>query len=230
VSTANTIYIADFGNHIIRSLTTSAVSTVIAGFPGVSGFRDGTGTFARFSSPYGVAVSSSGLVFISDQANAAIRVISSAGKFRFCAYADMQSVSGLCGCLGVVTTIAGGFSGVVGFADGYGTAVQFASPSHLSLATNGRLYVADSGNNRVRLLNTTGSPISLFLYTPLFKDGSIFLQVCVRTDLISRARASLVLRDTTNLQSLIAIITIYAKKATTRLQGLPSANPVHFRQ
>ena len=79
------VYVADTENHVIRKLTpTNAEKTLytvstIAG-DGTSGDRDGPGTApdtgARFTSPWGVAVNSSGnVVYVADSSNSRIRKI-----------------------------------------------------------------------------------------------------------------------------------------------------------
>jgi hypothetical protein len=59
------------------------------------------------------------------------------------------------GYVGVVKTIAG--SGSVAYADGWGTNGAFSSPRHLYVTTGAKLYVADSGNYRIRVIDLTGS-------------------------------------------------------------------------
>ena len=56
-----------------------AVSTLAGGTSG--GNVDGQGTVARFNSPVGVAVSSAGVVFVSDYYNHKIRMVTSAGEY-----------------------------------------------------------------------------------------------------------------------------------------------------
>ena len=72
------IYVADEGNNAIRKITPSGanwtVTTIAGGTPGAS---DGSGTAAQFSYPYGVAVDTGGRVFVADQFNNAIRLITS---------------------------------------------------------------------------------------------------------------------------------------------------------
>src|SRR5712692_92707 len=86
-----------------QSAYTSYAFTNIAGMPGGSGTNDGTGSAARFNGPTGVAVDSTGIVYVADQDNSTIRKITPAG---------------------VVTTLAGS-AGQDGTNDGIGSAALF---------------------------------------------------------------------------------------------------------
>ena len=132
VDSAGTVYVADYNNQRIRKISPSGVVTTLAG-SSTSGFADGTGTAAQFSSPFGVAVDSAGTVYVADSANNRIRKISPSG---------------------VVTTLAG--SGIDGFADGTGAAARFSSPSGVAVDSAGTVYVADSANNRIRKISPSG--------------------------------------------------------------------------
>src|SRR6202142_3898839 len=112
---------------------------VLAGLAGNAGSTDGTGSAARFNHPYGLAVDSSGNVYVADRANAVIRKITPAG---------------------VVTTIAGR-AGVPGSVDGNGTAALFNNPSGVAVDGTGNLYVADTGNDTIRKI-TPGGTSSIF--------------------------------------------------------------------
>jgi DNA-binding beta-propeller fold protein YncE len=74
VDSAGYVYVGDYGNHRIRKITPSGVASTLAG-SGVRGFADGTGTTAKFSKPYGVAVDSAGNVYVVDYGNDRIRKI-----------------------------------------------------------------------------------------------------------------------------------------------------------
>ena len=95
---------------------------------------DGTGSAARFNQPGGVAVDTSGNVYVADAANHTIRKITSAG---------------------VVTTVAG-LAGRPGSADGMGSAAQFNLPVGVAVDTSDNVYVADAGNHAIRKITSAG--------------------------------------------------------------------------
>ena len=149
VDSAGTVYIADSYNNSIRKITPAGVVTTLAG-SGTYGFADGTGTAARFDHPFGVAVDSSGTVYITDSYNNSIRKITPAG---------------------VVTTLAG--SGAYGFTDGTGSAAQFNSPSGVAVDSSGTVYVADQFNHRIRKITPAGVVTTLAgSGTAGFADGT----------------------------------------------------------
>jgi len=144
------IYVADSGNNSIRKVTSAGVVTTLAGNAGVFGDMDGNGADARFNFPRGVAVDNLGNLFVADTGNNTIRKVMTNG---------------------VVTTI-GGADGVIGGADGVGGSANFADPSGISEDGNGRIYVADAGNNRISkgtplpTLNLTRSATSVIVSWP----------------------------------------------------------------
>jgi len=74
VDSSDNVYVADTYNHRIRKITSAGVATTIAG-SGTAGKDDGTGTAAQFNTPHGVAVDSSGNVYVVDTWNNRIRKI-----------------------------------------------------------------------------------------------------------------------------------------------------------
>ena len=132
IPSSNVTIVADTNNHSIRVISSASAVTTLAG-NGSPGFADGTGAAASFNSPYGVAVLSDGTIVVADTGNHAIRLVTSGG---------------------VVTTLAG--NGSSGYADGIGTAAIFNSPGAVAVLSNGDIVVADTGNNRIRLVTLTG--------------------------------------------------------------------------
>lgn len=130
------VYVADYWDDRIRKINPSGYVTTLAG--GTMGFADGPGAAAKFNSPYGVAVDSHGNVYVADKENHKIRKITPNGY---------------------VSTVAG--SGVLGFQDGLAATAKFSLPSGVALDEEGNIYVADSGNSRIRKITPSGYVITL---------------------------------------------------------------------
>jgi sugar lactone lactonase YvrE len=128
------LVIADTLNHTIRKLSNGNVST-LAGGAGTRGSIDGVGSAARFNLPAGVAVDAAGRIFVADSGNHLIRRIEVDGS---------------------VSTYAG-VSGVAGYSNGAKATALFNHPLRLAFGPDGALYVADSGNRRVRKIGSDGS-------------------------------------------------------------------------
>ena len=103
------------------------------GQPEEYGFKDGAVGTAKFNYPQGIAVDSTGNVYVADRYNNCIRKIDSSGN---------------------TTTLAG--SNMEGFKDGNGTNARFRNPYALTVDSLGYVYVADSGNNRIRKIAPNG--------------------------------------------------------------------------
>lgn len=133
VDSAGNIIVADTLAHTIRKVTPAGVVSQIAGGGtttfGQAGYVDDNGTAARFNGPMAVTVDSSGVIYVADTGNHRIRKIATNGD---------------------VTTVAG--NGTAGYQDGYGTASMFNSPRGLAIGSDGRLYVTDTSNNRLRVI------------------------------------------------------------------------------
>ncbi len=139
VDSSGNLYIADTANNVVRKVTTAGVISTIAG-NGTAGFGgDGfAATSAQLHSPQGVAVDSSGNVYVSDTQNARVRRISG----------------------GIINTVAG--SGTPGFGGdgGAATSAQLNIPAGLAVDGAGNLYIADFSNNRVRKVASSSGTIT----------------------------------------------------------------------
>ena len=121
------LVVSDYENHVIETVA-AGHATVLAGVFGTSGYVDACGAAARFNAPYGLVVNAQGKVVVVEQGNNRIRVI------------DPST--------GCVTTLAG--TGQAGFIDGALNAAELTAPEGLAIDSAGNLYVADTGNFRVR--------------------------------------------------------------------------------
>lgn len=126
------VYVADYSNNMIRKITPAGVVTTLAGTT-TAGSNNGAAGLATFNGPSGIALSPSGTLYVAEWFNSDIRQISPAG---------------------VVSTLAG--SGAAGSDDGVGTAATFSLPVSIAIGTNGVLYVADDGNNLIRMVTPAG--------------------------------------------------------------------------
>ncbi len=134
VDSAGNVYLTDGGSSTIRKVTPGGVVTTLAGLAGCRGSADGTGSAARFSGPYGVAVDSSGGVYVADCNNETIRKVTLEG---------------------VVTTLAG-VAGTEGSADGAGSAARFRWPWGVAVDSAGDVYVAEYVNDTIRRVTPEG--------------------------------------------------------------------------
>jgi uncharacterized protein (TIGR03437 family) len=135
LDSAGNLYIADTLNQRVAMLTTAGAISTIAG-TGSSGFSGdgGAASSAALSYPCAVVVDSSQDIFIADGGNNRIRVVTPDGN---------------------IATIAG--TGIAAYSGDSGSALQVAlnNPCGLAFDGSGNLLVADTGNNRVRMLSST---------------------------------------------------------------------------
>ena len=129
VAASGVLYVADGGNHRIRQFDplTGAVTTLAGS---TQGFADGVGSAAQFDFPSGVAVASSGTVYVTDRRNHRIRQV------------DPGTTE--------VTTIAGGTRGEK---DGIGSAASFDNPIGVAFTSSGALFIAQSNGGLIRRLD-----------------------------------------------------------------------------
>jgi sugar lactone lactonase YvrE len=136
VDAAGNLFLTDTYNARIRKVTPDGVISTVAGegTPGYSG-DSGPATSAQLYWPYGVAVDTSGNLFIADTGNACIRKVTPDG---------------------VISTVAG--NGIQGFGgDGRAaTLAQFHYPYGIAVDTAGNLFIADMYNARIRKVTPSG--------------------------------------------------------------------------
>lgn len=128
------LYVADSGNHLIRKITPAGLVTALAGTAGSPGTADGTGTAARFSSPFGLCLDSAGNAFVADTGAHTIRKITPTGT---------------------VSTVAGS-PRARGSVNGTGDTARFYGPIALSADRDDNLYVSDSFNATIRKITSAG--------------------------------------------------------------------------
>jgi sugar lactone lactonase YvrE len=156
----NNLYVSDTGNQRIRyiNFTTGQVTTVAGAgkasggsaiydknaLYAAGGYKDGKASDALFDAPKGIALDSSGGLVVADSLNHVIRYIHH----------------------GAVTTLAG-LATESGMRDGIESTALFNRPDGVAIAADDTIYIADTGNNRIR-------SISLYrLPSGLTKDNSI---------------------------------------------------------
>lgn len=127
------LYILTNGDSRIRKVDTKNVITTVAG-SGVPGFADGSGASAQFNFPTGLAVDSSGNLYVADSLNLRIRKVSG----------------------GNVTSVAG--NGNFSYSGDNGPALnaQLSSPAGVAADASGNVYIADTANNVVRRVSRDG--------------------------------------------------------------------------
>ncbi len=134
---AGSMYVSDSNNNKIRKITSFGVVTTLAG-SGVSGSNDGVGTAASFSNPQGIVIDSNSIIYLADSSRGKIRKITSEA---------------------VVSTLVG--YGSSSATDSSGTIASFRTPWGIAIDVNGIIYVADTGNHRIRKVTLSGAVTTL---------------------------------------------------------------------
>jgi len=137
IDSSGNLYVADDGNYTIRKISGGTVST-LAGTAGIQGEKDGLGANAQFYDPQNLAVDSAGNIYVADGKGNVIRKVTPGGN---------------------VTTFAG--SGTAGSIDGQGIAAEFDDPTGIAVDASGNVYVADFGNDTIRMISPAGAVTTL---------------------------------------------------------------------
>lgn len=122
------LYVADSGatNRILK-ITPNGIVKTFAG--GKEGYADGLADAAAFNTPSGLAIDDIGNIYVADTGNNAIRKINAQG---------------------LVTTLAG--NGKAGYLDGKASEAQFNGPIGVAVDHAGKVYVADTYNDKIRVI------------------------------------------------------------------------------
>lgn len=131
------LYICESGNMIVRKVNTSGIITTFAGTPGISSTSGdgGPATAAQFSDVMGIAIDTTGNVFVSDY---------------------FWNVRRIDAVTGVITTFAGSVSAGYSGDGGPATAAMLNFPAGLATDRMGNVYICDRGNNRIRKVDAAG--------------------------------------------------------------------------
>jgi sugar lactone lactonase YvrE len=125
VDAVGSVYAADSQSH--KVLLVSPGTSTVAG--STEGFADGAAEAAKFSAPGGIALGAGGAIYVADRDNHRIRRVAA----------------------GSVSTVAG--TGKPGAGDGLLDEASFNAPTGLAYdAIKQRLYIADTGNHRIRVI------------------------------------------------------------------------------
>jgi sugar lactone lactonase YvrE len=143
VDNVGNVYIADTGNNRVRLLTEGTITT-IAGQQGGGYIGDGSAAATELNAPAGLAVDSAGDLYVADTQNERIRMISG----------------------GQIWTVAGtSTTGATGD-NGTSAVATLNAPTGIALDSLGNLYVADTGNNKVRAINVGTNSLAFKTLNP----------------------------------------------------------------
>ncbi len=145
LDSSGNLYIADTGNNRVRRISNGMISTIAGLGPAGFGGDGGAPLSAQLSGPAGISVNAAGAILIADTGNDRVRRIAG----------------------GTISTIAGGGRSLGD--GGLATAATLSAPQGLTSDSVGNIYVADSGNNRIRML----SPVALAVSGPPSLPGGV---------------------------------------------------------
>ena len=165
--------------------TEDRVRSLAGGFFFIGGNpQEGSAPFVRFQSPQGIATAPDGRIFVIDEFNGGrVAVLNAAGDdvstYRalgtrphgiarapdgriFVALSNANRIVVISSDNNTVSTYAGSSTGAAGYADGSTVTARFNAPRGLTLAADGRLFVADNGNRRIRVISADGATVSTY--------------------------------------------------------------------
>jgi hypothetical protein len=149
IDTLGNLFVSDNTRHTIRKISTAGQVSTLGGVAGVSGSGNGAAGISTFNQPMGIAVDTSGAVYVADRDNHVIRKIDSSG-------------------------VASTFAGVVGAAgstNGLGASARFNHPENIAIDASGNLYVVEAGSFAVRQVTPAGDVTTFAGSTSVFGTG-----------------------------------------------------------
>ena len=120
--------------HAQTNYTPATFTTLAGNASVVGGFADGTGSAARFFLPRTIAVDAAGSLYVADSVNSVIRKVSPDG----------------------VVVLFAGAPGATASVDGARLAARFSMPFGIAVDAAGTIYVADTNNQTIRRISTSG--------------------------------------------------------------------------
>ena len=170
VDASGNVYVADEYGNAIRKITSDGVVTTLT-------LTDGSGNTVSLSQPSGLAVDAAGNIYVADKNNSKVRKINYSansarvvstlsGTFNYPSGVAVDAAGNVyvadtnnnliqkISSGGSVTTLAG--STTSGAVNATGSAASFNQPFGIAVDTAGNIYVADSGNNKIRKITSAG--------------------------------------------------------------------------
>jgi hypothetical protein len=138
VDAAGNLYIADAYNNHIRKVDTNGIITTVAGNGNETYSGDGgAATNASLANPYDLVLDGSGNMYIADTYNNRIRKVDTNG---------------------IITTVAGNGWETYAGDGGAATNANLGNPFGVAVDASGNIFIADTGNNRIRKVHPGGYP------------------------------------------------------------------------
>ena len=185
-------FIADSGNNLVRKVTAAGAISTFAG-TGAAGYTgdNGQAAAATLNAPSAVAVDAAGNVYIADTGNDVVRIVSTAGvittfitgltapsglvvdpitQVLFIADTGSNTVRQYSTATRSLTTVVGNGTACATTTaacgdSGAALAANLNKPTGVAFDVNGNLFIADSGDNRIREVNTSNGTITTVVGT-----------------------------------------------------------------